>query len=493
MELHPSQRRVSCELCRKAKAKCQRLQPDDPKCVRCTLNNVCCHIGQQRKVGRPKRKDPASSSPSSSSEGQTLTVAKRHKMSSKPASQSKDVVASGPNNDGPLQIPVGLLNGHERPNQAYAQQSEGSRRYSSIQSPASKSDAVTPDTGWLGWPSIMTDRWCNKMLPSGHILTESASSSPSDTTPLYPTQVSMNEPCNEDQHELLLPNVMNQAIFQGSLAWLNPDLWLAPGPIPIHGTVKKKMKKALPFGIGKQHAFYVHENMFSSDPRDAAPGILSVNGSSAMVRLLSIVYGLRLRSTLVQNNNSRMNLSLLIHRKGPLFIGTYSLSEYVMTSAQELEQLIAILLSKMDTACRPDGELSACLLSTITDVYRRILSFFQLFLEHLTDRVERYASDPVVPIPGLKFNGVVLTGPCAQGVLFSSSIYHILGRLENLLGLESTFGNGLLSSEQLDELCNKLDQSNDLAQSRGIMRPADLRKLFAQVSAVLEQLAVNEL
>jgi hypothetical protein len=127
------------------------------------------------------------------------------------------------------------------------------------------------------------------------------------------------------------------------------------------------------------------------------------------------------------------------------------------------------------------------------DVYCRILSFFQLFLEHLTDRAERYASDPVVPIPGLMFNGVVLTGPCTQGVLFSSSIYHILGRLENLLGLESTFGNGLLSSEQLDELCNKLDQSNDLAQNRGIMRPADLRKLYAQVAAVLEQLSAIEL
>ena len=164
-----------------------------------------------------------------------------------------------------------------------------------------------------------------------------------------------------------------------------------------------------------------------------------------------------------------------------------------MTSAQELEQLIAILLSKMDTACRPDEQLPACLLSTIVDVYCRILSFFQLFLEHLTDRAERYASDPVVPIPGLMFNGVVLTGPCTQGVLFSSSIYHILGRLENLLGLESTFGIGLLSSEQLDKLRNKLDQSNDLAQNRGIMRPADLRKLYAQVATVLEQLSAIEL
>ena len=340
----------------------------------------------------------------------------------------------------------------------------------------------------------MTDRWCNKMLPSGQILTDSESGSPPDTTPTVPTHLSMDESWNEDQHDLLLPNMMDQAIFQGSLAWISPDLWLGPGLIPNNGTVKKKKEKTtLPFGIGKQHAFYAHENMFSSDPRNAAPGNLSVDGSSAMVRLLSIVYGLRLRSTLVQNNNTRMNLSLLIHREGPLFIGTYSLSEYVMTSAQELEQLIAILLSKMDTACRPDEQLSACLLSTIMDVYCRILSFFQLFLEHLTDRAERYASDPVVPIPGLMFNGVVLTGPCMQGVLFSSSIYQILGRLENLLGLESTFGIGLLSSEQLDELCNKLDQSNDLAQNRGIMRPADLRKLYAQVATVLEQLSINEL
>jgi hypothetical protein len=330
------------------------------------------------------------------------------------------------------------------------------------------------------------------MLPSGRVLTESDSDSPPDTTPIHPTQLPIDEPWNDDQNDLLLPNVMDQAIFQGSLAWINPDLWITPGPTSNHGTVKKKQKKTLPFGIGRQHAYYVHENMFSSDPRDAVLRNISVDGSSAMVRLLNIVYGLRLRSTLVQNNNAKMSLNILIHRRGPLFIGTYSLSEYVMTSAQELEQLVTILLSKLDTACRPDEQLSACLLSTIVDVYCRILSFFQLFLEHLTDGAERFASDSVVPIPGLMFNGVVLTGPCTQGVLFSSSVYDILGRLENLLGLESTFGIGLLSSEQLEELCNKLDQSNDLAQSRGIMRPADLRKLYAQVATVLEQLSVNE-
>jgi hypothetical protein len=309
---------------------------------------------------------------------------------------------------------------------------------------------------------------------------------------MYPAHLSMDEPWNDDFDDLLLPNVMDQAIFQGSRAWINPDSWITPGPIANYGTVKKREKKTLPFGIGRKHAYYVHENMFSSDPMDAMLRNMSVDGSSAMVQLLSIVYGLRLRSTLVQNNRAKMNLNLIIHRRGPLFIGTYSLSDYVITSAQELEQLIILLLSKLDTACRPEEQLSACLLSTIVDVYCRLLSFFELFLEHLTDGAERFASNPVSPIPGLTFNGVVLAGPCTQGTLFSSSIYQVLGRLENLLGLESKFGNGLLSSAQLDELCNKLDRSNDLAQSRGIMRPADLRKLYAQVATVLEQLSVNE-
>jgi hypothetical protein len=464
------------------------MQPDDPKCVRCALNNVCCDVGQQRKVGRPKRKDLASFP---SFEGPTPNASKRQRKSTtKPASSSKDLVASRPNDDVSARVRPRVYDNHEDTPRAYMQESEVSRCYPDIKSSVSRTDSAPPETGWLGWPSVMTDRWCSTMLPSERILTESESGSPG-TKPRHPTQLSVDEPWNEDRNDLLLPNVMDQAIFQGSLAWINPDLWITPGPISNHGTVKKQ-KRALPFGIGRQHTYYVHENMFSSDPRDAVLRNISGDGSSAMVRLLNIVYGLRLRSTLVQNNNTKMSLNILIHRRGPLFIGTYSLSEYVMTSAQELEQLVTILLSKLDTACRPDEQLSACLLSTIVDVYCRILSFFQLFLEHLTDGAERYVSDSVIPIPGLMFNGVVLTGPCTQGVLFSSSVYHILGRLENLLGLESTFGVGLLSSEQLEELCNKLDQSNDLAQSQGIMRPADLRKLYAQVATVLEQLSVNE-
>jgi len=53
--VHPTQRRVSCEVCRRHKSRCQRLCPDDPKCARCTLLGVSCTAGQQRKIGRPRR------------------------------------------------------------------------------------------------------------------------------------------------------------------------------------------------------------------------------------------------------------------------------------------------------------------------------------------------------------------------------------------------------------------------------------------------------
>jgi hypothetical protein len=84
MEIHPSQRRFSCGLCRRNKAKCQRIRPDDPKCLRYTLANVLCDSGEQKKVGRPKRKELSSSS---TVVGRPLI--KRREQATKPKSQSK--------------------------------------------------------------------------------------------------------------------------------------------------------------------------------------------------------------------------------------------------------------------------------------------------------------------------------------------------------------------------------------------------------------------
>jgi hypothetical protein len=164
-----------------------------------------------------------------------------------------------------------------------------------------------------------------------------------------------------------------------------------------------------------------------------------------------------------------------------------------MVSTEELIQIITILLNNLWLTDRLDGRLSADLVSTIIDIYSRLLSFFQLFLEQLTNSMERVRTDPVIPIAGLTFNNTLVTGPSTQGLLFTSTIFSLLGQLESALGLDSMLGgNGLLSANQIDMLCNKLDKSADLAQTEGIMRPADLKELYAHAIAVLQRLSVYE-
>lgn len=481
MEIHPSQRRFSCELCRKNKAKCQRIHPNDVKCVRCTLNNVVCDSGQQRKVGRPKRKEPTSSSVVE------IPVTKQPKKL-----RSSTIAAKKSKDQRPLFIQnvAGIFDIHGASAPIYS--GDGAcQPYSSSQSIVSTTNPSTPTQEWLGWPTFMTDHWRHKVIRgvarSSDLadLEESGShfhTQASDTITLRLTQTSNRLAHN---YSPPIPSLMDQAIFQGSLSWIDPGFRVNNDSLSDHRLNKRKAR--LPFGMGRQPAYYVHENQFSSNPGHMIPVEFAAHGSGIMIRLTSVVHGLRLRSTMVQNNRSRMSLSLLIHRHGPLFIGRYSLAEYIMSSAQELVQIVA-----HSTHQPKDRQLPNGFISTIIDIYIRLLSFFEFLLEHLTDRAERMGAEPVVPIPGLMYNSRIITGPCTQGTLFTSAVFYLLGRLEHVLGLDPMSRSGLLSANQIDVLCDKLDGSDDLSQNKGIMRPADMRKLYAQVSTVLERISANK-
>jgi hypothetical protein len=342
----------------------------------------------------------------------------------------------------------------------------------------------------------MTDFWCQKMLPEtagNHVLTYSESSSPPTAQTINLTTQVSRRPTVTVAYDSLLPSpdLMDQAFFPGSLSWISPNSGIAPGLSPNSSLIRNKVPFSL--GVGGLPTYYVHDNKFSSDPRDVLVSSVGTDGSGAMFRLLGIIYGFQLRTTMIQNNRSRINLNLLINRQGPLSVGTLSLADYVMASAEELIQIVTILLNNLWATDRLDAQLSAGFISTIMDIYSRLLSFFQLFLEHLTDSVERAGTDPVIPIAGLTFNNTVVSGPCSQGLLFTSTIFNLLEQLENAFGLGSMpESNSLLSADQIDMLCNKLDKSADLAQNEGIMRPADLRKLYAQAISVLERLSVHE-
>jgi hypothetical protein len=342
----------------------------------------------------------------------------------------------------------------------------------------------------------MTDRWYHEKISGagrGGIVTDAEFGSPPNGIPARPSVPTTTAFPSRDAYNITpaMLDTFSQALFGSSLAWVNPGPPIAAPPPPFYDLTRKK--PPLPFGIGRPPTYYVHENKFSSDPSDSVMRSGSLDGRAAVVRLKRNLQGLRLRTAMVQANRSLLSLDFMIHREGPFFIESYSLCEYVTTTTQDLVQIVTALLNLCQSASKHDVLLSVHLVSTIMDIYCLILAFFQLFLEHLTDRAEQNGSNPVVPIQGLSYNGMVLTGPCTQGTLFTSSTSILLGQLDNVLGLDPVSGGtGLLSTNQIDVLCDKLDRSEDLAQRKGIMRPADVRKLYARVAAVLERLSANE-
>ena len=480
-KVHPSQRRVSCEPCRKNKAKCQRVQPEDPKCLRCTLNNLICDAGEQRKVGRPKRREYASSSAVDKSR-----VTKRQK---KPNSPEPVLPIAAVSKDGNGTFVQALT--------ASSNVDESSIRIATAKYIPSHPYTRTTDSGWATWPTFMTDRWYCDKIPGGAeggIVTDAEFGFPTGritARPPVPTMKSISYR-NSDNRPTATSSRTDEALSEDSVAWINFEPAIHLPLRPVYGLTRKNCP--LPFGIGRPPAYYVHENKFSSDPSAVMTSNASIDGKSAIVRLTRIVQGLRLRTAMVQTNRTLLSLNSLIHRSGPFFLESCSLCEYVMTATQDLVQISASLLHRPQSNHESEEHfLSASLIPTITDIYCRILAFFQLFLEHLTDRAERQGDDPVIPIPGLTFNGVLLVGPCTQGVLFSSSSFCLLGRLEEVLGLNPMFrGAGLLSADHIEALCDLLDRSEDLTRHKGIMRPADVRKLYARVAAVLGRLSADE-
>ncbi|KEQ68557.1 hypothetical protein M436DRAFT_68038 [Aureobasidium namibiae CBS 147.97] len=482
MEVHPSQRRLSCEACRKSKTKCRRIQADDLKCVRCALASIECDTGQQRKVGRPKRKalDPASASGCRS-------ASKRQKAST-------DLEAHGTPANGVVSVQhvENFSESFAKPAQAHMGTDGVSQHLLDSRARVSTRMPMMPDLVSGEWPATMNDIWYGNTpyyAPSSHNFQETTPDSHCGADAACST-AEFNRNCRPGNHPTLsLSDFMNQVLSCNSRPWMTSDPWITPDRTSKYPLISKR-SHPLPFGIGRPPTYYIHENQFSSIPADASS---KIGRNDSTITLLSMVQGLQLRSNIVRPHRSRLDLSHLIQRHGPVFIGTFSLVEYVMASTEQLLQIVASLVNTSEPLLEPNEKLPTPLVSSIMDVYCRILSFFELFLQHLTNAAERIATTPVKPIPGLRYNGLVLTGAGIQGTLICSSIFYLLGRAESVLGLDTaSTGNGIFSACQIVMLYKKLDKGDGLVQTRGIIRPADVKNLFMRVTIILEQLASTE-
>lgn len=472
MNIHPSQRRFACEVCKKNKAKCQRLQQTDLKCSRCTMLGVECHAGSQKKVGRPKRSERNLEQKVLKSTPFSLNKRPRKANNEcrQPPIGRKNLVSSRGSDDGftPMLLTPQTTYQPITPNPSTYIRTP--TQLGLLTEPASwQLQAWTPneqipiDTYNVTSP---TDQYIPTIMPS-------LASSPDDNSDREP----------EWPDIAIIPAFMHTS----SLAWLSP-----PGDESRY--CGSKATGALYF-----------DTSLRTVVDEPAPLNRSTANHSELPDIVDTLSRIRkdmdLRRTVLRRNKSVLSLDILIYRQSPLFIDNYTLSEFLISASQDFLHILTRLQASRKwkepnpsfpiTASSPE-RLPPALAYTILSIFSQVISFYELFLEHLTSRIEHISTHPVTPVPGLTLNGKPLARPCDQGLLFCDIVLGLLERLESVLGLGvEGEGKGLLSTEQVEDLWSHLDGSNGVASGYGIMRPADVKALFRKVAAVFERLSLT--
>jgi hypothetical protein len=475
MHVHPSQRRVACELCKKHKTKCQRLQQTDLKCSRCTMLGADCDPGHQKKVGRPRQSVPISARKVLKIKANTAdakltsgSVDRRRVSKEHDRLQSESEITSsyGQNAKNSTFVPTPLPSPATTPPSTVHESiyNQMSKWPSMTKKPSNHNpQSWTQSTGLLAIPddeATMTDPYSTTFIPSPEPSTE--------------------EDCSD--HESSWPILATIPLQQATISRL----------LDATGTKNNAYSKA-------SDALYFDTENRTITVRAASATISYSSQPDISHTLSKISLELEFRRVVIEYNRSNLDLDALIYQHGPLFINNYTLGEYLISATQEFLQVSIRLRESMESQTNRSfvpsdapEHLTHAQARDVTSIFMMLLSFYELFLEHLTSRIERISTRPVAPIPGLTFNGRLLARPCDQGVLFCQVALSLLERLENVLGIVAKSDEaGLLSSEQIEDLWSQLDGGDGVASGRGIMRPADVKSLFRKVAAVFERLSLT--
>ncbi|UPK89598.1 hypothetical protein LCI18_000533 [Fusarium solani-melongenae] len=441
--VHPSQRRISCQVCRKDKSRCQRLNRNDPKCARCTMLGVECTVGQQRNVGRPRRRPTTSTSPG-------LTV--EH---SSPVKLHDQAIHASTSRENASHSGGGDLLG-----------------WNSIATPApTPSPVAVPAMDDAAWPAIELGSF-------------------SQPLPLW----------DLDRFDYLS----------------SPDLGFSttmPTPYSL---------EALPKTVSVANGTYL-------SPADTVTmrGPDAIDTSDALLELSQMNLDLHIRVEAVERNKDILDFNSVIYQQSVLYIDNSTLAEFMLKTSRDLLLILTKLLSSRESRrrlCYPSmaeapfpkllspspsqtyprnhhlsispvaaakEPLPTPIALAITSIFTQMASLYELILEYITARVERIATDPIVPVPGFTFGGVPLERPCTQGMLFSEVIVHLLERIERALGIAPVpVGGeaGLLAARQIQVLWSELDGRREIIPGGSVMRPADLRRMFGKVADIFRQL-----
>ncbi|KAH9203422.1 hypothetical protein DL95DRAFT_399348 [Leptodontidium sp. 2 PMI_412] len=489
--IHPSQRRLSCDVCRRHKTRCQRIRQNDPKCARCTMLGEECNIGGQKKVGRPRKSDSAP--------GQRAGKESTEEPRAKPVrSQKKQTTAKN-------------------------QQSDPSP------------STVSPDSGNFlemneqhGIESMM---FSTTTIPTTIPTTTTSTAAPpvvgTTTNVVFALESSWPAAGTAELQTLSLPppvpwNV--SSCFKHSSAFVDHDWNMNENDV----LKTKSSQSDLTVTCSDPASLVI--------PELAAP-MGSIDLSDALSKLSKLNNDLHIRMAAIESHRSVMTLNSILFREGPLFIDNSTLGEFTMRSTQELFQVLSRLLNnrqchapldgahKLDIVNLPglDGQYSsphpyggghnghgqgpspnlaspfpsaslqpllAPLALTITAVFTQLITLYEVFLKHMILWLENIAAEPLRHIPGLRSGETWPQDLCAQGIHFSNASLNLLERIEQILGLTGRpewGGPGLLSIRQIDLLRSVLDGGEGIAPGHGFMRPAYVKRSLRRASSVLSR------
>ncbi|PKX88337.1 Zn(II)2Cys6 transcription factor domain-containing protein [Aspergillus novofumigatus IBT 16806] len=439
--IHPSQRRFSCEPCRKHKSRCTRMQENAAKCTRCMVLGAECTIGQQGKVGRPKRAAVSA-----------LGAPKKPGLKSRPSIKTSPSKIFEPqsqlNSYGKSQETPSFLEVYDRPGV--------SRIVSPAAMPIPAPSRVTaaddafflaPTRSTAGMPSFYHDSLTGNV---GHTFDRDFLLPDFDSTLdftntgvhlLDPAAISIN--CAPDTLTILgrvnAAGDIDNSDAISKLSKINIDLH-----IRITATERNKAILDLNSILYRESPLFIHNYTLAE---------FMLNTSEEFLQILK-----RLCSS--QNPFPLPLQSPIGNRHNPT--STFSLT-YPFAAAQPLLAPLSL---------------------TITSIFSQLISLYELLLEHLTARIARLAIDPIATIPGITFGGLPLENPCIQGLLFCNLTVHRLEGMERALGISET-------PEGIDVLWSELDERIGITPCSGAMRPARVKRLLGKVAIIFKKLSLS--
>ncbi|KAF5250092.1 hypothetical protein FANTH_4645 [Fusarium anthophilum] len=440
---HPSQRRFSCDVCRKSKSRCQRIRPTDEKCARCSMLGVKCEIGQQKVPGRPRRKQAGKGSPPAV---QQLPVSKP--VSPNALSQNVALVDDWSPFDW-----TGMLSPKPSPPRMPA---------TAIQ------DGIAASWG-MGFTDIFDQSSTSWNTGADLEYTNTPLYTDLDTiTNVYPIGMSPNSTITYETFFPLTncltthhPRKVDPGEFMSDLSTINLGLHVRLEAI-------KKTKSSLDF----DSMIYQHGPLFIDDIT-FAEYIIKV--AQEFLFILTKLYKTRHCPELLRDSQPMELICPCLPspelRQNTKNIFDVSLPQPTVTS-EPLPTPIALM---------------------ITSIFIQLITIYELILDNIATRVERIAVDPIEPVPGLMVCGRPLERPCTQGMIFCEVSVSLIENIERVLGVgRGGEGKevGLLSPRQVEVLGNELNERHRVIPNHAMMTPAILRKLLSKVADIFRSIRV---